>query len=207
MSKVIVYLRVSTDMQDVANQRHGVEAFCRLRGVGVNHWVEDTVSGGKAIAARKLGKVVKSMKEGDTLIAAEISRLSRNMMELMGLLQTCLTKRIRVFTVKEGFELGDNINSKLMIVAFGLAAEIERNMISQRTKEGMARRKAEGMKLGRPVGSKKKNPVLAVHADYIRRRLAEGATQKEIARKLKVCRQTVGMWVKENAETEITTLL
>ena len=198
MSKVIVYLRVSTDEQDAANQRHGIEDFCARRGLTVTKWIEDTASGGKSVEDRKLGKALKSLKDGDVLIAAELSRLSRNMMDLMSLLQTCMKQGIKVLTVKDGYELGDNITSKVLAFAFGLAAEIERNMISQRTKEALARRKAEGKKLGPAFGSRKKNLKLTPHADYMRRRLDEGASQIEIARSLKVARQTVGIWMKEN---------
>lgn len=109
-----------------------------------------------------------------------------------------MEQRVKVFAIKEGYELGDNINSKVLAFAFGLSAEIERTLISQRIKEALARRRSEGIKLGRPMGSKKKNPKLAQHDKYIKKRLLEGAKQIEIARSLKVHRHTVKDWIMQN---------
>ena len=198
MSRVIVYLRVSTDEQDAANQRHGVEAFCRHRGLTVSKWVEDTVSGSKAVDKRKLGTIVKQLSEGDIIVAAELSRLSRNLLDLMSLLQTCMKKGIKVLTVKDGYELGDNLTSKVLAFAFGLAAEIEREMISARTKEALARRKAAGKKLGPQFGSRKLNTKVSVQHDRLIQLAESGLNQKKIAQKLKVSRQTVGLYCKEH---------
>ena len=203
MSKVIVYLRVSTDGQDTENQKIGVVEFCRRKEFTVDKWVEDTVSGGKSIESRKLGGIIKGMKAGDILIAAEISRLSRNMLDLMGLLQNCMQKGIRIYTVKEGYELGDNINSKVLAFAFGLAAEIERTLLSARIKEALARLKASGVRIGRPPGARKRNPILLQHADKIADLVASGATQKAIAKKFKVHRHTVKAWVEEHINQTI----
>lgn len=151
--------------------------------------------GAKSVEARKLGGIIHKMRDGDVLIVSEISRLSRNLMDLMELLKICLEKGIKIFTVKEGYELGDNINSKVLAFAFGLAAEIERTLISQRIKESLARKKAEGMILGRPKGSKKKNPILNKYSESILRLYKNGASQVTIARTFKVHRHTVKKFI------------
>lgn len=116
--------------------------------------VSETASGTKAASDRKLGGLLKKMKKGDTLIITEISRLGRNLMQIMSILNLCMSKETKVLTVKERYELGNNINSQILAFAFGLSAQIERDLISQRTKEALAMRKAAGKKLGREVGSK-----------------------------------------------------
>lgn len=197
MEKVFVYLRVSTDRQDTDNQKSGIIKFCEKRQIVVTQWVEDIVSGAKSVAGRKLGGILRKMKNGDTLIVSEISRLSRSLMDLMQLLKQALEKGIKILTVKEGYELGDNINSKVLAFAFGLAAEIERTLLSQRIKESLARKKAEGMILGRPIGSKKKNPILHKHAESILRLHKNGASQVTIARTFKVHRHTVKKFIED----------
>ena len=102
------------------------------------------MSGTKSAKKRKLGPLIKKLKKGDTLIASEISRLGRRLMEVMSILNTLMQKNITVLTVKEKYELGNNIQSQILAFAFGLSAQIERDLISQRTKEGLARRVAEG---------------------------------------------------------------
>lgn len=116
----------------------------------------------------------------------------------MSILNLCMERNVKVYAIKEGYELGDNINSKVLAFAFGLSAEIERTLISQRIKEALARKKSEGVKLGRPTGSKKRNPKLAKHRDFIKTRVAQGAKQIEIARDLKVHRHTVKNWILNN---------
>ncbi len=193
---IYAYTRVSTEKQTTANQRHEIEKFAAAKNLAVSKWVEETASANSRLEERRLGKLLKALKPTDTLIVSEISRLGRNLMQIMGILNLCMEQNITVHTIKEGYELGDNINSKVMAFAFGLAAEIERKLISQRTRESLARLKAEGRTLGRPVGSKKRNPKLAPHDAYIRQCLAAGAKQSEIARDLKVHRHTVREWLR-----------
>lgn len=195
---IYAYTRVSTTMQTTANQRYEIEKFAQTRSLTICIWVEETVSATRRLDERRLSKLLKSLKPTDTLIVSELSRLGRNLMQIMSILNLCMERNITVYAIKEGYELGDNINSKVLAFAFGLAAEIERNLISARTKESLARLKAEGKKLGRPVGSKKSNPILKRHAAYIEKRMAEGARQIDIARSLKCSRHTVREWVKQN---------
>jgi len=147
------YIRVSSDKQTVENQRFEITNFCRKRKIKVDAWIDETISGTKAYDKRKLGKLLKHVKKDDIIICAELSRLGRNLFMIMEILNICMTKEAKVWTIKDNYRLGDDIQSKVLAFAFGLSAEIERNLISQRTKEALARIKAEGKKLGRPAGT------------------------------------------------------
>ena len=146
------YIRVSTDKQNVENQRFEIENHCKERGMIVNAWIEETISGTKKIDQRKLGKLLNKLKKDDILICAELSRLGRNMFMIMSILNYCMEKEIKVWTIKDNYRLGDDLTSKVLAFAFGLSAEIERNLISQRTKEALVKKRAEGIVLGRPKG-------------------------------------------------------
>ncbi len=142
------YVRVSTDKQTTENQRFEIEKFTKSRNMRIDRWVDETISGTKVIADRQLGKLLKQIRKGDILITTELSRLGRNLMQVMSFLHQCMERDIIVFTVKEGYELGNNINSKILAFAFSLSAEIERNLISQRTKEALARKKSARCQTG-----------------------------------------------------------
>ena len=129
------YIRVSTDKQTVENQRFEIENYCKERNLLVASWIEETISGTKKVDERKLGKLLGKVKKGDIIICAELSRLGRNMFMIMSILNYCMENEIKVWTIKDGYKLGDDLTSKVLAFAFGLSAEIERNLISQRTKE------------------------------------------------------------------------
>ena len=148
------YIRVSTDKQTVENQRFEIENYCKERGMIVGSWIEETISGTKKVDERKLGKLLNKVKKDDIIICAELSRLGRNMFMIMSILNYCMENGIKVWTIKDNYRLGDDLTSKVLAFAFGLSAEIERNLISQRTKEELARKKSEGISLGRPKGRK-----------------------------------------------------
>ena len=148
------YIRVSTDKQTVENQRFEIENYCKERGMIVGSWIEETISGTKKVDERKLGKLLNKVKKDDIIICAELSRLGRNMFMIMSILNYCMENGIKVWTIKDNYRLGDDLTSKVLAFAFGLSAEIERNLISQRTKEELARKKSEGISLGRPIGRK-----------------------------------------------------
>ena len=188
---VYAYIRVSTDKQTVENQRFEIQTFATTKELVIDKWVSETVSGTKAASDRKLGPLLRKMKKGDTLIISEISRLGRNLMQIMSILNLCMVRETMVLTVKEKYELGNNINSQILAFAFGLSAQIERDLISQRTKEGLARRKAEGKKLGRDFGSKNTKYKLTGKDTQIRQLLDEGRSKAYICRKLKVHKGTL----------------
>jgi DNA invertase Pin-like site-specific DNA recombinase len=191
------YIRVSTDKQTVENQRFEINTFCEKSTMVVDKWIEETISGTKEVNERKLGKLLKKMRKGDTLICSELSRLGRNLLMIMGVLNECMNRDIQVWTIKDNYRLGSDINSKVLAFAFGLSAEIERNLISQRTREALARKKAEGVVLGRPKGSLSKVRKLTEKESQIRDLLKKNVSKSAIARILGVHRLTVAKAVKD----------
>jgi len=192
------YLRVSTDQQDENNQKVGVDDRANKMGLIIDEYIIDHgVSGTKEPEKRKLGKLMQKLKSGDMIIASELSRLGRSMYMVMRILEFCMKNEIKVITVKDNYELGDNIQSKVLAFAFSLAAEIERDMISRRTKEALARVKASGKKLGRKPGKAIK-VKLTGHEEEIRKMLREGKNNVEIGKRFGVHRQTVRYFCKDN---------
>ncbi len=192
------YIRVSTDKQTTQNQKFEIKNYAKEREIIIDEWIEETISATKKLEQRKFGQLLKKMKKGDTLIVSELSRMGRNLMQIMKILHDCMEKDIQVFTIKERYELGNNINSKVLAFAFGLSAEIERNLISQRTKEALARKKAEGVILGRPVGSKSSTLKLTGKEEEIKKLLKKKISYSGIGRILGAHRLTVSTFVKEN---------
>jgi DNA invertase Pin-like site-specific DNA recombinase len=191
------YIRVSTEKQTVENQRFEINQFCEKNVMIVDKWIEETISGTKDIGSRKLGKLLKKMRKEDVLICSELSRLGRNLLMIMGILNECMNRDIQVWTIKDNYRLGRDISSKVLAFAFGLSAEIERNLISQRTKEALARKRAEGVILGRPKGSKSKVKKLTSKELEIKALLDKSVSKSAIARILGVHRLTVSAYIKE----------
>ena len=145
------YLRVSSDEQDVNSQKQGVEDFAKEKGWAIEEYITDEgVSGGKDPSKRNLGPLLQKLHKGDIVICSEISRLGRDLYMVMDILHFCMRQECIIYTVKDRFVLGDDIQSKVLAFAFGLAAEIERQMIRQRTKEGLKLRMKMGSLVGRP---------------------------------------------------------
>lgn len=140
----IGYIRVSSNKQTLEHQRFEIENFAAKEHIKIDSWIEEKISSRKALEKRKLNELLKNMEENDVLITCEISRLGRSLLEVMKILETCLNKNCQVWTIKENYRLGNDIQSKVLAFAFGLAAEIERNLISQRTKSSLANIKASG---------------------------------------------------------------
>ena len=191
----IAYIRVSSDKQNCANQKTEIESFCKSHHLTIDRWVTEVVSSRKKLNERKLGFVLKKMKKGDVLIASEISRLGRNLLEVMSILQNCLEKGCQIITIKENYHLGSDIQSKVLAFAFGLSAEIERQLISQRTKECLLRLKKEGRHLGRPYGFSYKK--LDKHSDEIKKMLAQKVPKTQIAKLLGCSWTTLHRYVKD----------
>lgn len=181
------YIRVSSDKQTVENQRFEINNFCKQENIHVDDWIEETISGTKNYDKRQLGRLLKKVTKNDIIICSELSRLGRNLFMIMEILNICMNKECRVWTIKDGYRLGDDIQSKVLAFAFGLSAEIERNLISQRTKEALARKKADGVVLGRIKGKRcRLSPKCVAKHNWIVKKLQEGACKTYIARKLNV---------------------
>ena len=192
------YIRVSSDKQTVENQRFEINKFCNKENLHIDGWIEETISGTKNYDKRELGRLLRKVETDDLIICAELSRLGRSLFMIMEILSLCMKKGCRVWTIKDNYRLGDDIQSKVLAFAFGLSAEIERNLISQRTKEALARKKAEGVVLGRPKG-KKSSPdkyKLSGKEVLIKELLKNGTSKRKIAKICKVDRNTLARFIK-----------
>jgi DNA invertase Pin-like site-specific DNA recombinase len=196
------YIRVSTDKQTVENQRFEIEQFCSKNDFQVERWIEETISGTKLPEKRLLGSLLAEVKKGDLIICSELSRLGRSLFMIMSILNHLMTVGVRVWTIKDNYRLGDNIQSKVLAFAFGLSAEIERDLISQRTKEALARISAEGKHIGRNKGSKNKKVKLSGKELEIKKLLADGIPKTKIAKLLGVHRFTLYTYCKNMTDLE-----
>lgn len=180
---VIAYLRVSTARQHIENQKGEIISYAQRNQITIDRWITDTISGKTDSKKRNLGKLLGRLNKGDLLIVTELSRLSRSLHEIMQIMKFCVDNQVEVRSTKDGYIFDDSINSKVLSFAFGLAAEIEHKLISQRTKEAMAIRKAEGKHMGRKKGSGQKMRILIDNHDDI---LEELKTDKSL---ITICRQ------------------
>lgn len=196
--RVFGYIRVSTAKQETENQKYEILQWADTRKLPITEWVEETISSRKGYKERQLGSLLERLQTGDTLIVSEISRLGRSLTEVMTILHTLMETGCRVYTCKEHFELDDSINSKVLAFAFSLAAEIERQMISSRTREALSRLKSEGKTLGRPKGSLSASKLDGRDAE-IRDMLAKGVSKASAARMLGVSRGTLYGWLESRA--------
>lgn len=191
------YIRVSSNKQTVENQRYELLQFCASKQMKIDCWIEEAISGTKDYLKRELGTLLSEVDENDLIICTELSRLGRNLFMIMEILNLCMSRGCRVWTVKDGYRLGDDIQSKVLAFAFGLSAEIERNLISQRTIEALARRRHEGQTLGRPQGRLSKQEKYKLYSSHslIVELLKQGLPKTIIAQKLKVSRNTLSKYV------------
>ena len=197
------YVRVSTDKQDCENQKLGVNKKAEELGVTVQRWIEDNgVSGTKEPEKRQLGWLLKKVQKGDTIIVSELSRFGRSLYMVMRILEGLSKQEIFVYSHKDNFKLENTIESKVIAFAFSIAAEIERDMISRRTKEALERKRKEGVVLGRPIGSVSKKKKLSDREQDIIRYLEKGLSYSSIARLMNVHRLTVAAMVEHSGLTK-----
>jgi DNA invertase Pin-like site-specific DNA recombinase len=199
--KTYAYLRVSTTDQDIEKNRYDILQLANEKGLGQVEWVEEKISGRVSWKKRKVADILEAAQEGDTLIVSELSRLGRSMLECMKILSIASQKGINIYTVKGNWQLDNTIQSKIIAMAFSMAAEIERDLISQRTKEALAAKKKAGVKLGRPrgVGKSKLDP----YRPEIEALLANGSTQKFIAQRYRTTEANLSRWLKKHGSRQV----
>lgn len=191
------YIRVSTAMQTCENQKLEIMKYCKRCGISEIDFYDETISGTRKVKDRKLGELLKRVTKGDVIIITELSRLGRSLMMILNVLQELLEKDVKVIAIKEGYELGDNIQSKVIAFAFGLSAEIERNLISERTKQGLARVKQEGRPLGHVKGQKNSHVKLTGKELYIIEQTDAGRSINSLAKELNVTWATLNRFIKQ----------
>ena len=191
------YIRVSTDQQSTSNQKFEINRYATSHNIQIDKWVEETISSRKPLNKRKLGSLLAELKDGDILISTEISRLGRSLLEVMGILQHCLAQNCQIWTLKEHYKLGSDIASKVLAFAFGLSAEIERQLISERTKMSLDKLKSQGKHLGRPFGAKSKSLKLSKNTKKVKDLIAKGLPKAQIARLLGVDKLTLYRFLKK----------
>ena len=190
------YLRVSTDRQDVANQRHGILEYANAHGLGRIQFVEDTLSGRITWRERAIGQLLTATATaGDIVIFAEISRMARSTLHVLEMLEIGMARKLQIHVAKQRMILDGSLHSRIAATVLGLAAEIERELIAARTREALAKRRAEGKTLGRPRGAKSARLKLDTHADEIRRYVAKGLSKRSIAKLVGCAESTLYDWL------------
>ena len=199
MKKTVAYLRVSTADQNTEKNKKEILLFANDRKFGNVDFVEETVSGKKSWKERKIKSIIDELGEDDRLIVPELSRLGRSMLEIMQILAEAKERGIHIYDIKGNWELNGSIQSKVMAMVFSIAAEIERDLISSRTKEALKARKAAGIKLGRPKGPGKSK--LDKYREEIIALLKSGSTKTYLARKYETSLPNFYNWLKKNEIT------
>lgn len=194
--KTVAYLRVSTLDQDIEKNKADILHFANHHDLGQVHFVEEVASGRTPWRARRIAQVLEELQGDDALVVAELSRLGRSMLECMEILALATRKGICVYSVKGNWQLDQSIQSKIIALAFSMAAEIERDLISQRTKEALRFKKEQGIALGRPKGPGKSK--LDAFRPEIEGLLANGSTQKFIARRYHTTEANLHNWLKKH---------
>ena len=193
---IIAYIRVSSTQQIYEHMAREINDYAEQNGFKIDRWVEETISSRKPLNKRKLGQLLEELKEGDTLICSELSRLSRSVPETFTILQTCLNKKCVVRAIKENYILGDDLQSQILAFCFGVSAQIERSMISSRTKCALANVKAKGGRLGRPPSAQNKKLKLSKNTKRIKDLLDKGVSKNQIAKIMEVQYMTLCRFIK-----------
>lgn len=194
--RTIGYLRVSTQDQDLEKNKDDILRLANERKLGNVEWVEEKVSGTQDWRKRKLGETIEALNEGDAILVSELSRLGRSTLQILEIMKVAKAKQISVFAVKGGWALNGSIESKILCTMFGMMSEIERDLISARTKEALKARKAAGVKLGRPKGPGKSK--LDPYREEIVALLRNGSTQKYVAERYETSAPNLSNWLKKN---------
>lgn len=197
---IYVYLRVSTDAQDAQNQKHGIFEYCEAQGIDPDAVLEDTASGRVDWRTRKIGELLSTADKGDVILVSEVSRLARSTLQVLEILQLAAERKISLIVVKNGLRFDNSMQAKITATILGLAAEIERDFISMRTKEALAKRKVSGKRLGRPQGAIAKKYKLDVKRVEIERYLKLGINSTAIAKLVGVSRPTLRAWLVRNRQ-------
>lgn len=190
------YIRVSTEKQSYQHMEYEISEYATKNKMKIDEWVEETISSRKPVNKRKLGELLEKLKPNDVLITSELSRISRSVPETFSILQTCLNKNCQVITIKENYHLGNDLQSQVLAFAFGLAAQIERDLISQRTKCSLASKRELGVKLGRPMGSVSKKLKLSKNIKRIQNLLDKGISKNQISKIMGVQYMTLSRFIK-----------
>lgn len=196
MEMIYGYIRVSTEKQTTEVQRYEIGQYAIRNGMAIDSWIDETISGAKDLKKRKISGMLRRLKTGDTIICTEISRLGRSMQIIWRIMDICLSRNVTIISLKENYRLSNDPMSKFILSVYSYAAETERILISERTKEGLAARKREGVILGRPKGAVSKELKLDPHRFKIERDLKAGIPKTRIAKKYKVHTSTLYDYIK-----------
>ncbi len=199
MNKTVAYLRVSTIDQDLEKNKADILHLANEKNFGKVHFVEETVSGKINWHKRKIANILEESSKGDRIIVSELSRLGRSMLECMEILSVATKKGVAIYAVKGNWQLDETIQSKIVAMAFSMASEIERDLISKRTTEALKACKKAGMRLGRPKGLGKSK--LDIYRPEIEALLANGTTQKFIANRYGSTEANLHHWLKKRGLT------
>ena len=180
----IAYIRTYSNKQQTESQKNAIEQFAKAKKIEIDKWLKDAKNSPKG--KNRLEDVIKNLQEGDILIVADVTRLSRKLMEIMHLILLCIEKKVTLYCIKEGYSFEDDVDSKTLAFTFGLVSEIESKLISARTKEALTASKNKGTKLGRPLGSPKTEFLLSQKNQIERELKEENATYAELADYYKV---------------------
>ena len=190
------YIRKSTEKQSFEHMEYEINEYAAKHNMQIDVWVEETISSRKPLNKRQLGQLLEKLQPNDILITSELSRISRSVPETFSILQTCLNKNCQIITIKENYHLGNDLKSQVLAFAFGLASQIERDLISQRTKCSLASKKEQGVKLGRPIGAESKKLKLAKNLKRIQDLLAKGVSKNQISKIMNVQYMTSSRFIK-----------
>lgn len=193
---IIAYIRKSTEKQEFAHMAYEIKAYASKHKLKINKWVQESISSRMPLQKRELGALLASLKSGDILITTEISRLGRSLLEVMNILQICLNKNCQVITTKEHYHLGNDLQSQVLAFAFGLSAQIERDLISERTRAALTAKKAQGVKLGRPFGAEFQKLSLTENIKRVKSLLKKGLSQAKVSKTLEVNPQTLSRFLR-----------